>query len=481
MKRLLAILLFGICLMPLFSHAEKIKVTLDFRHFYNPEQGNYLETMMHFGGYSMKYKENASGVLQGKLNITQVFRIGDSVVAFKKYEVLTPEVEDSVYSDFYDIQRFQLAPGDYTYDITIEDVYAKKAKEKTIEHTQPLEILDYSNKVVISRPEYIEQLMPTETPNMFSKSGVDIIPYISDYFPAALTNMAYYSELYFHSDTNAYVLKQSIQTTKGEEVFGNLFTQKRIKAQPVVPIVNKFDISELPSGDFFLVIEVVDRENKTVVKKKEFFQRTNPFLAIDPEDLNHIEVAQNFKTIDSVFYYLESLIPITGKAEQKNIITLLREADSSKARTYIYQFWRKTTPTDAWFGYLNYKKQVQKAENLFGTNIRKGFQSDRGRVFLQYGDPDSRFERENEPNSYPYEIWHYYKIGDQSNRKFVFYNPSLVNGYYDLLHSNMRGELQNANWASDLRNRNTSPSQRQNGEQQDTFGGDAEDWFYNHY
>lgn len=480
MKKLLAIIFLSVCMIPFLSHADKIRVTLDFRHFYNPQQGNYLETMMQFGGYSMQYRENANGKLQGKLNITQVFRIGDSVVAFKKYEVLTPEVSDSVYSDFYDIQRFQLAPGDYTYDITIEDVYGKKAKDKIIEHTQPIEIIDYAKEVVISRPEYIEQVTETKEQNMFSKSGIDLIPYISDYFPAALTNMAYYTEIYFHEDTNAYVLKQSIQTSKGEQVFGDLFKQRRITAQPVLPIVNNFDISELPSGDFFLVIEVVDRENKTVVKKKEFFQRTNPFLAIDPEDLNHIEVAQNFKTMDSVFYYLESLIPITGKAEQKNIITLLREADTSKARTYIYQFWRKTTPSDAWFGFVSYKKQVQKAENLFGTNIRKGYESDRGRVYLQYGAPNSRFERQNEPNSYPYEIWHYYQIGEQSNRKFVFYNPSLVNGYYDLLHSNMRGEIQNSNWLHDLRNRNTSPSQRQNDQRHDTFGGDAEDFWNSH-
>ena len=421
MKKLsLIILLFTLVSIPFSSKAEKIKVMLDFRHFYNPEQGNYIETMMHFGGYSMKYEKNSQGNLQGKLLVTQVFRKGDSVINFKKYEILTPEVSDSVYSDFYDIQRFQLAPGDYSYDIIITDAYNSKKKEKTLEYTQAILVADYNEKVTVSRPQYIEQMSATKTPNMFSKSGIDLIPYIADFFPAALTNIAYYSELYFPNDTNDYVLKQSIQFVKGETIAGDLFRQKRIKGAAVIPVVNSFDISELPSGDYYLTLEVVDRENKTIAKKREFFQRSNPFLEVDMSDLNNLEVAQNFKNLDSIFYFTESLIPIVGKAESKTIFSLIKSNDTVAARTYFYDFWKKTTTSDAWFGFMQYRKQVYKAEDLFGTNIRKGFQSDRGRVYLQYGAPNTRIERPSEPNSYPYEIWHYYQIANQSNRKFVF-------------------------------------------------------------
>ena len=109
MKRLLLFMLLVSSVSITFTaKADKVKVMLDFRHFYAPEQGNYIETMMHFGGYSMKYRKNEKGILQGKLEITQIFRIGDSIVNYKKYEILTPEVRDSIYSDFFMLKNIEL-------------------------------------------------------------------------------------------------------------------------------------------------------------------------------------------------------------------------------------------------------------------------------------------------------------------------------------------------------------------------------------
>jgi hypothetical protein len=60
-----------------------------------------------------------------------------------------------------------------------------------------------------------------------------------------------------------------------------------------------------------------------------------------------------------------------------------------------------------------------------------------------------------EPSAYPYEIWHYYKLGTQTNRKFVFYNPDLVTNDFLLLHSDAQGELSNARWQMVVYKRDT--------------------------
>ena len=57
---------------------------------------------------------------------------------------------------------------------------------------------------------------------------------------------------------------------------------------------------------------------------------------------------------------------------------------------------------------------------------------------------------------YKYEIWVYDKIGVFSNKRFVFYNPDLVNNAYRLLHSDMLGELKNPAWQQILVKRNTN-------------------------
>ncbi len=64
-------------------------------------------------------------------------------------------------------------------------------------------------------------------------------------------------------------------------------------------------------------------------------------------------------------------------------------------------------------------------------------------------------DRPNEPSAYPYQIWQYYRIGQRSNIRFIFYNPDLVTNDYPLLHSEMQGELQNYRWEHDLHKRDS--------------------------
>ena len=94
----------------------------------------------------------------------------------------------------------------------------------------------------------------------------------------------------------------------------------------------------------------------------------------------------------------------------------------------------------------------------FGTKLKKGYETDRGRVYLQYGPPNKLVDVPSEPNAYPYQIWFYYHIGNFNNRKFVFYNRDLSSNDYVILHSDMTGEVYNRQWDLDLHLR-TNPKQ----------------------
>ena len=95
-------------------------------------------------------------------------------------------------------------------------------------------------------------------------------------------------------------------------------------------------------------------------------------------------------------------------------------------------------------------------DKIYKNNFQAGFETDRGRVYLQYGSPTTVLQKDVASNEYPYEIWQYNKIGKFSNKRFIFYNPDLVNNAYRLLHSDMIGELKNPSWQLVLNNRNTS-------------------------
>ncbi|MEK7253111.1 MAG: hypothetical protein AAB316_00070, partial [Bacteroidota bacterium] len=76
----------------------------------------------------------------------------------------------------------------------------------------------------------------------------------------------------------------------------------------------------------------------------------------------------------------------------------------------------------------------------------------RGNIFMKYGAPNDVISVENDPSAPPYEIWFYNQFPQtgQNNVKFLFYNPSLADNGFLLLHSNARGEINNPRWEIEL-------------------------------
>jgi hypothetical protein len=73
-----------------------------------------------------------------------------------------------------------------------------------------------------------------------------------------------------------------------------------------------------------------------------------------------------------------------------------------------------------------------------------------------------RSVQQNEENTFPYEVWLYYRATDQSNgqyfsnRRFVFVNKMLGDDCFQLIHSDMRGEINNPRWQFEVSRRNNN-------------------------
>ena len=116
---------------------------------------------------------------------------------------------------------------------------------------------------------------------------------------------------------------------------------------------------------------------------------------------------------------------------------------------------------------------------MFATGIKKGYTTDRGRVFLKYGEPNTRSVFPSEPNAYPYEIWHYYKIDNFSNKRFVFYSPDVVTNDFPLLHSDMPGHINYPQWRVQLHKRTNQPIDMDTEGQGGHYGSRANDYYNN--
>jgi GWxTD domain-containing protein len=222
-------------------------------------------------------------------------------------------------------------------------------------------------------------------------------------------------------------------------------------------VFRQINIKNLPTGNYYLVIEVRDRQNNVLLSTKKFFQRVNNTAKLSKVNITDIIVENTFVTQftsrDTLAIYL-SVRPICDMNEDRFIDNQLQLANLKLMQQFFYNFWEKRNENNPEVAWQEYRTNLNIVEQKYSTNQAHGYTTARGRVYLQYGAPNSVISEKNEQSAYPYEIWHYYKIADQTDKKFIFFNKNLMHNDYELLHSTMTGELHNADWERELYARN---------------------------
>lgn len=443
-----------------FGQKNQMKAFIDYKNYYSPEQGSYIDLQFQFVAYTIQFAA-VDSVLQAKIAVSTVITsepTGDTVYV-DGFVLESPRMRDSIVEDFFDNLHIPLQPGNYTAHLNLTDILSKG---KSLEGKLDIRVAETTSKVSTSDILIAEVATPsTNMESPFQKSGYEIIPRISNFYSQSMTRIPYYVELYNTNliQDSTFGLRQLVVSSQTNQVMPGFSRFTKIKPSPVVPVFRNMDISKLPSGSYHLTLEIIDKNNKTIGQAADyFFERVND-IEINNENVDEIILNPAFQasiTDDSLKYYLASLIPIARPAEVKSIIKTLKANSPDLCRKHIQQFWIQTSGNDAYNQWMIYKKNVALVEANYGNNFQSGFETDRGRVYLQYGQPNTIIVRETSPSEYPYEIWHYYKIKTFSNKRFVFYNPDLVNNAYRLLHSDMVGEQQNYKWQEMLVKRNNA-------------------------
>ncbi len=426
---------------------------------YNSPQHPYIETYMSIIGNTTKFIKQKNGKFASQLEITMLFKQNDTIKTFKKYRLSSPEILDTSKNkpNFIDLQRVYLPNGIYNFELSVKDLNTNNKPQKFFDIIN----VDFNNSdIQFSGIEYVEKYTPTKQKNILTKNNYDLVPYIADFFPKNVNKLSFYCEFYntnkIIGDTSDFLVKYYIETTSKNKN-NNILGFQRQKAKSINVLFASLNIEKLYSGNYNLVIEVVDKTNKVLATKKTFFQRSNP-QKYNPDNLKNIDIEKTFVdnlNSDSLRLYLDYLYPIADINERQFIKNQINNADTIMIKKFFYNFWTKRNPLNPDEDWAIYLKQVYKVNSNYSTQVKKGYLSDRGRVFLQYGAPNDINESKFSPSTYPYEIWHYYKIGNQTNRRFVFYNPNIVGNDYELLHSDAQGEVYLANWKLYLDKRNT--------------------------
>jgi GWxTD domain-containing protein len=486
-KSIAGILLLGLILITMTNaaQAKKLNAFLSYSTFFSPESGPYIETYLTVEGVSVNFIKNNSGKLQATIQVIMLFRKGEEIVNYDKYDLNSPEVEDttSLNFSFIDQQRYSLANGEYEFEIQIWD---KNSDTKPFVNFQPLLIEYPSNKVSVSGIQLLSSYTKTENPGILTKNGFDLMPYIFNYYPEKINKVSFYAEIYNTSTVlgagEKYLITYFLEASGHDKPLAKFVSQKRETAAPVNVLFSEFDISELPTGNYNLVIEAKDKQNNLIGLNRIFFMRNNPKIQIKLDEISQLDIANTFvdkiDNIDTLREYIKYLEPIASEQEKGFARAHLANSDLKTLQKFFYRFWNERNELEPEREWMNYLAEVNKVNYAYSTAIMRGYETDRGRVYLKYGPPNAISESYNEPATYPYEIWHYYVIKDgQRNRKFVFYTMDMVTNDFTLLHSDVTGELSNYRWQYVLYSRVDAGYNIEKGVSEDSWGGNSKKYF----
>ena len=382
--------------------AQSLKGFLYTANFNTPENKSYIECYLSFDANSIKLIEGNNNKYYGELDVQLEIKSDKKLVYYDHYKLKSPDFIDSSENNllFIDQQRIAIDSGSYVLIIKVKDV---NLQSNVLEHYEDILINFSAHELAFSDIALVEHYQKTIKENKLSKNGYDLKPYVSNFYPPHQNILSFYFEIYnadkyFVSDKR-YLLNSYIESYETNEPLFDFIKSKRMFAKEIESNLFSFPIEQLPTGNYNLVCEVRDVKNKVVLQKKLFFQRSALKNNKSINDLASIDVDGTFvekiTDIDSMLLYIDYLYPISTVLENTFSENQRRYNDIVLMQKFFLSFWKGRNlfnPEKEWRKYHRVIKSVNKE---FRNAKLAGYKTDRGRVYLQYGAPNSRHKVDN--------------------------------------------------------------------------------------
>lgn len=445
-------LYFLLIILSSFSYAQRnFNFDFDYAQFKFDSTSNYLELYYSIKPSDFTLSENSDGMfVQGKMHIQIQNKETNELIVNKDWGL------NKQFSDTLDYKKsqsllgvvgFNVPKGDYSIEISVEDVF-NSVNLKTF--NEDINIIPYKrNTYSISDLEFATRII-TESKNkssIFYKNTLEIYPNPSIIYSNKSPVLFFYSELYDLdlAGSNDIILKKTIFNSDKVKIYE---TAKKITSlSESIVEVGIVNLKKYPTDSYTFVLTINDSvSNQTAASSKRFYL-VNP-------DIPKIKSSQaqnsNYMASEFGVFSEDECDELFSKSK---IIAFSDEIDQyddldsiSSKREFLFNFWGRrdqtpSTPTN------EFKKmfmdRVDVANERYKTFSSVGYKTDRGRVFTRLGEPNEIERFPNETNSKPYEIWTYHQI--EGGVYFIFGDYTGFSNYV-LLHSTMRGELQDPDW-----------------------------------
>ena len=360
--------------------------------------------------------------------------------------------------DLLGVKYFELRPGRYSAELYFEDLGKPEHRDST---TFLLVVRSFAGrKLQLSDIEMISEDVnaTTDAANPFYKNGWAVIPSPAGQVVPPFLLLTTYVEIYNAQQipTSEFNVSYSLADSTGKIFYQQDKQLKRPESATMLDI-NRIDLTELPSGTYYLLIKAV---NGLRVAATDSAVVVKPISVINPEkDAALAEARRRTPAVTDVvdpIYAGKTEAELEEEFQKIRYIAVNAEIDAWKQVSgvdargrFLTMFWLRRDPTPG--TPLNeyredYFARVEVARVSYRAPMaKKGWDSDRGRILLQYGKPDGIDRHPSDYNRKPYEVWTY----SRDNMVFVFVDRAQT-GTYALVHSNAKSEPRDENWVANF-------------------------------
>jgi len=417
-----------------------------------PGDTAYLEVDIKVPANSLKFLLSNLKDYSAKINVYIGIYQNDKAVYADKYILNSPAVENKLNNNFniLDAKRVKLLPGAYSLELFLQD------GNDTTQHAfmrKAIAMPSPNNNIHFSDIVMLDSVYPAKENSVFTRFNYNLLPAVLDFIPPQSNNLFFYTEIYnslSYTKNGMVQVRYSIMANnkpginEAADSFIHAYNHIKTKsAGDVIYLFDGIDVKNLPSGEYFLQLQVLNDSQKVIAYQiMPFVRRNNGML--NARNLSHSFVdSLGYKYIIDYYKYLYA----DETADENDGYYLLQaKKDTIGIKAWFYQYWKTRNPQSPYQAYKDYNKLVAYCQENFKSPVSPGYKSDMGRICLRYGIPDHIVTSEQEPVAYEYQIWRYDFARRQTNIHFVFYNPTQVPYDYVLLNSDAIGESKNPKW-----------------------------------
>lgn len=448
MKHLI-LLLSILSTLPLFSQ-NKVDFEFDYAQFGYDTTSNYVEFYYSFNQVSLTVVNTDSvDYIQGILHIS----ITDSATG--EFVVNNSWLAPNIIRDSSDFNKsligaigFVIGEGVYYCKLSGADAQ-DSLKTKTIDgylRINPFLKLSAS----MSDLQLASNIIPQSTnkSSIFYKNTYEVTPMPTAIFGENQPVLFYYTELYNLSDesgSNNLRLNQLVFNSRDQLIIiKSKQIDRKIDSRVEVGTLHAY---KLPTDTYTLVCTLIDSTaNQGVSSSKKFFVYNPGVAYVDT-------FTQQTSSVLSTAFGVMSEEELDDLFSKSRYIATQAEIDQydllsneNGKREFMFNYWesRNNDPLNSEsYSYLAYVKRVKESNAKYKAMGKEGWKTDRGRIYIMYGEPSEIERFPNKPQTRPYEIWNYYDI--EGGVYFVFGD---ITGFsdYQVIHSTKRGELRDESW-----------------------------------